>query len=205
MRWSKRIHGRRVGFALFEMTAAHGHVAVVSADFDLGAFPQRLPLEIGAQDHGGFAAAMTDGFDLDQIICPAEEGGAAFEQVTLKIGAQAVAEHGNIEFVGGLGQLEDLVAGEKLRFVDQHAGERLMGVRGFDLSEEVILSRKTDGFGGKADTRADPSGAATGVDAGSEEQGGHAPFLVVVARLEEEGGFACVHRRVIKVHLGHTG
>ena len=62
---------------------------------------------------------MADGFDLDKLVCPSKELLAALEEVSLKIRAQAVSEHGDIEPVGDFAQLVNLRAGQKLCLVDE--------------------------------------------------------------------------------------
>ena len=88
------------------MFAADGDVAFVAADFDLGAFAQDGAFGIGAQNHRGFAAAVADGFYLDEIIGPREQVLAALEEVALKIGAQSVGKYGDAKAVSDFPQLK---------------------------------------------------------------------------------------------------
>ena len=68
-------------------------------------------------------------------------------------------------------------------------------------SKEVIGGFEGDRIGGESNPRADFSFSETVVDFRSENQRAHAPFAVVVARLQQDGGFARVHRRVVEVQL----
>jgi hypothetical protein len=111
------------GEGVFEMAAAHGDVAVVAADLDLGAVAHGVAGGVDAEVHRGLAAAVADRFQLGEIVGEREERGAAGEEVALKIGAQAVAEHGDFEGVGDIGGLPHLVGGEELGFVDEDAGD----------------------------------------------------------------------------------
>ncbi len=69
------------------MKSAHRNIALVAADFDLSAFSDCLALGIGAQVHGGLATAVANGFELDQVVGPAEQGGATGEEVAQEVGA----------------------------------------------------------------------------------------------------------------------
>ena len=93
-----------------EVLTAHGDVALVAADFDLGAFSDCVAFGIGAQVHGGFTGTVANRFELDQVVGPAEQGGAAGKEVALEVGSQAVTEHGDAELVGDLAELLDLCA-----------------------------------------------------------------------------------------------
>src|SRR3546814_19602604 len=82
------------------MAAAERDIAVVSADFGLFAFADRAPFPIHAQVHGRLAPAFADRLDLRQRVGEAEQRGAAFEQLPLEIGADAVAKNGDGQPVG---------------------------------------------------------------------------------------------------------
>src|SRR4051812_39421276 len=51
-----------------EMPAAHRDVTVVAADFNLGALLDAAAIRTDAEVHRGLAAAVADGFQLDEII-----------------------------------------------------------------------------------------------------------------------------------------
>lgn len=52
----------------------------------------RCLADVEAQDHRGLATAVTDGFQLDEVLRPREEPLAALEEIALKVGAQAVTQ-----------------------------------------------------------------------------------------------------------------
>jgi hypothetical protein len=70
-------------------------------------------------------------------------------------------------------------------------------------SKKVVVRLEWDGIRSKTDSGADFAFAETVVDFWSENQGAHASFPVVIAGLKQDRGFARVHRRVIKIQLGH--
>ena len=55
----------------------------------------------------------------------------------------------------------------------------------------------------QANPRRDILLAITDVNDRSEQQDSHPAFFVVMSRLQERSAFAGVHRRVVKVELGH--
>ena len=59
-----------------------------------------------------------------QRIRDAEQGRRAGEQFRLKIGAQAIADDRDIRLIRQSCELQNLCAGEELRFIHQHASER---------------------------------------------------------------------------------
>ena len=108
------------------MFAADGDVAFVAANFHLGAFAEDVALGVSAQNHRCLAAAVADGFYLDEIIGPREQVLAALEEVALKIGAQSVGKYGDAEVVSDFPQLKNLRAREELRLVDKHTVDGLL-------------------------------------------------------------------------------
>ena len=108
---------------LEEMAAAQRDVAVVAADLGLRAGGDGMALGIDAQVHRRLAPAFAHRLQLDQRVGQREQRRRAGEQLALEIGAQAVAEHRDAELVGDPAQLQDMVAGQELRLVDQHAVE----------------------------------------------------------------------------------
>jgi hypothetical protein len=146
---------------------------------------------------------VADRLELGEVVGEAEQGGAAREEFALEVGAQPIAEDGEVEDVGDVAELPDLLGGEELGLVDQHAGDRSRGVGGAHLVEQVVAGGDRDGGGVQPDARLDAAGAVAGVDRRGEKQGAHAALLVVVARLEQDGALARVHRGVVKIDLGH--
>jgi len=135
-----------VSEGVLKMAATHGDVAIVAADLNLGAFTDGFTVGAEAYVHGGFAAAVADGFELGEIIGEGEERAAAGKELRLEIGAQPVAEDGDIESVGYIGELFDLGAGEELGFVYEDAGDGGRSVFVADAIEDVI--GRCEYFGG---------------------------------------------------------
>jgi len=148
---------------------------------------------------------VADGLELDQVVGEGEQARAAGEEVRLEIGAQAVAEDGDVELVDDVGGLVHLRGGEELGLVDEDAGDGADAVLALDAAEEVVGVGQDLGRRLEADARAHAAEAGSGVDGGGEDERAHPAFLVVVARLQEDGGFAGVHRRVVEVKLRHGG
>jgi hypothetical protein len=187
--------------AFVEVPSANGDVTIVSTDLDLFAIADRAAFGVDPQDHGRFAAAMADGFDFRQAIGPSQQVLAALEQVALEVGPKAISEHRDGEPVGDIAQLPDLGLGQELGFVDQDAMDAGGSVFTLGDSKEVIRGFEGDRIGGESNPRADFSFSEPVVDFRSENQRTHAPFAVVVARLQQYRGFARIHRRVVEVQL----
>ena len=75
---------------------------------------------------------MADGADLAHIVGNGEQRHRAGKQLALEIGAQSVAHDRNVDPVGDARQLPDLILAKKLRFVDEDAGDRLVGMQTLD-------------------------------------------------------------------------
>src|SRR5258708_2351131 len=102
---------RRFAFfqALEEMAAAERDIAVVAADLGLGSSRDRMALGVDAEVHRRLAAAFADRLQFDQGVGEREQGRAALEQVSLEIGAEAVAEDRNADLVADPAQLQHLI------------------------------------------------------------------------------------------------
>lgn len=187
--------------AFVEVPSANGDVSIVSADLDLFAIADRAAFGVDPQDHGRFAAAVADGFDFRKAIGPSQQILAALEQVALEVGPKAIGEHRDGESVGDIAELADLGFGQELGFVDQDAMDAGGGVFALGDSKEVIGGSEGERIGGESNPRADFSFSEPVVDFRSENQRAHSPFAIVVARLQQDCGFACVHRRVVEVQL----
>ena len=109
--------------ALEEVAAAQGDVAVVAADLGLGARRDGVAFAVDAQVHRRLAPALAHRLQLDQRVGQREQRRRAGKQLAAEVGAQAVAEHRNADLVGDAAQLQDMVAGQELRLVDQQAVE----------------------------------------------------------------------------------
>ena len=187
--------------AFVEVPSANGDVSIVSTDLDLFAIADRAAFGVDPQDHGRFTAAVADGFDFRKAIGPSQQVLAALEQVALEVGPKAIGEHRDGESIGDIAELAHLGLGQELGFVDQDAVDAGGGVFALGDSKEVIGRSKRDRIGGESNPRADFSFPEPIVDFRSENQRAHSPFAIVVARLQQDCGFACVHRRVVEVQL----
>jgi len=187
--------------AFVEVPSANGDVSIVSTDLDLFAVADRAAFGVDPQDHGRFTAAVADGFDFRKAIGPSQQVLAALEQVALEVGPKAIGEHRDGESIGDIAELAHLGLGQELGFVDQDAVDAGGGVFALGDSKEVIGGSEGDRIGGESNPRADFSFSEPIVDFRSENQRAHSPFAIVVARLQQDCGFACVHRRVVEVQL----
>ncbi len=185
------------------MLSAHRDVAFVTADFDLFALFNGAAIGVGAEVHSGFTAAVADGFKFDEIVCPAKQCGAAREEVALEIGAQAVAEHGDFDLVGDLAELLDLLACEKLRFINQHTGNGFLFVGCAGGREQIVRVFKRPRLFGESDARGNGAGTGSLVDFRCKQQSLHTALLVIVAGLQEDGAFARVHCGIVEVEFCH--
>ena len=147
---------------------------------------------------------MADGADFAQHVGDGEELGRAGEELALEIGAEAEGHHRDVEPVGDAGELPDLVVGEELGLVDEDAIDARGGVLGADaiLKRSSVVGEEL-GFGLDAEARADHADAVLGIERRGEQQRAHAALAVVVGGLEQQGGFAGVHRGVGEVELCH--
>ncbi len=187
--------------AFVEVPSANGDVSIVSTDLDLFAVADRAAFGVDPQDHGRFTAAVADGFDFRKAIGPSQQVLAALEQVALEVGPKAIGEHRDGESIGDIAELAHLGLGQELGFVDQDAVDAGGGVFALGDSKEVIGGSEGDRIGGESNPRADFSFSEPVVDFRSENQRTHAPFAVVVARLQQDRGFARIQRGVVDVPL----
>jgi hypothetical protein len=155
------------------VAAAEALVALVAADLDLGAAGEDTATRVAADDHGGLAAAVTDGADLSHLVGEGEEGGRAGEELAAEVDAQAIGHHRDMEVIHGAGELPDLGGGEELRLVHEDAGDGAFGEAGPDALEQVVGGVVGVGGGLDADAAADAALAGAGVEAGGQEIGLH--------------------------------
>src|SRR5262249_30021773 len=99
---------RTIAHLLHIMAPAERDIAVVAADFGLGALGDGLAACVDAQVHRRLAAAGADRLDLLQAVRDAEQGCRSFEQLGAEIGTQAIAEHRHVELVTDAGEAEHL-------------------------------------------------------------------------------------------------
>jgi hypothetical protein len=140
---------------------------------------------------------------LDERIGKGEQGRRAGEKVGLEVGAQAVAEDGDRKVVGDAAELEDVIAGEELGFVDQHAMQfALLQFLG-DLGQQVDAFVVGAGRRIEGDARTDGPAAGAIVEAGGPQHGFHAALAIIEIGLKQGRRFPRVHRRIIEIELGH--
>ena len=111
-------HGDTARERVLEVAAAGGDITVVASDLDLRAFLYAAAVGSDAEIHRGFAAAVADGLQFSQVVRDTEQRRAAGEELALEIRPEPVAKHRNVEGVGDVAYLPDLLRGEKLRLVD---------------------------------------------------------------------------------------
>ena len=95
------------GFPLRPVLPAKGDIALVTAELDLRSGLYDLTIEQPSVI-SGLPSAPADGFDLLYGVGQCQEPMAAFKQITLEVGAQAIADDGNILLVHDIDQLLDL-------------------------------------------------------------------------------------------------
>ena len=125
-----------------KMPATQGYIAIIATNLGLLARGHRLALPVNTQVHRRLAATGAHRFQLGQRIGNRQQPLAARTQIAQKIGTQALAEHGNAQIIGDMRQLPDLVLGQELGFIDQHAIERAHRMRAGHGSKQI-------GFGSK--------------------------------------------------------
>ncbi|KAG1080821.1 hypothetical protein G6F40_015728 [Rhizopus arrhizus] len=72
-----------------------------------------------------------------------------------------------------------------------------------DPALQVGIAVEGHAIGAQADARSDHAGAGTIVQARGQDRHPHAALAVVVRALQQGGGLAGVHRRIVEVELGH--
>ena len=91
-------------------------------------------------------ATGADSLDLDKLFGPSQQVATAFKRLALKVGAEAVGEDGDIQFITDQGELEYLRLSTELSLIDQDAVEVFVLVNFENLGEEVGVSVKDLGF-----------------------------------------------------------
>ena len=132
---------------------AHGDIAVVAPQKDLGTLGDNVALTIDSGIDRCLGPTVADGFDLLDGICHLHEPQRAGEQVGLKVRAQAEAHHGHIVVVHNAAQLVNLVHREKLTLVhDDHIAlsQMLLPEPGIGISvrrQHIRLCAEADAAG----------------------------------------------------------
>src|SRR6186713_1004817 len=105
------------GNGLRKMPAAQRYVPLVAADLDLLALAFDRTVCLDTHHHDGFAPAVTDGLDFDQVVGPAQQLRAAGKKIAAEVGAQSITKHRDVQFVDHAAELFDLLGREELRLV----------------------------------------------------------------------------------------
>ena len=165
---------------------AHGGVAVVAAEHDLGALGDDVAVAVDAGIDSRLCAARADRFDLGDGVGEFHEPPRSREEVSLKIGPEAEAQHRDVLVVDDVAQFVDLFRREKLALIGDDDG-------GFSMFAEF----PENGVGGQNDLRvlgeADPApddvGAIPRVGGRLDEPDCHALFFIVEFCDQRLGGF----------------
>ena len=118
---------------------------------------------------------------------------SSFRLFTLEIGPQPVGQHRNAQLVRNLAELEYLVLGQKLGFVNQYTVQRFLGVARLCESEQIAVFRKGRRFGLDTDARGHLAGLIAVVERRRQHQRPHTPFFIVVAGLQQARRLAGIH------------
>lgn len=121
----------------------------------------------------------------------------------MEIGSQAVSEHWNVESIANITELSYLWFRKELGFVDEDAVDFFVVVFALCETEQVIRGSEGNGICAKTDTRSDFSISETIIEIGTENKCSHSTFLIVIAGLQQDCGFSCVHRGVVKIEFRH--
>jgi hypothetical protein len=186
-----------------EFPAAHRDVTVVAADLDLRTLAHCVAGLVDAHDHGGLAPRVTDRLQFLELVGPGQQVAAALEQLALKIRAQAETQHRYIQPVDHFGELIDLVAGQELGLVDQHAVNVAVRQPRTHVVEQVVLRRESDRGRLESDPGADDAGRVPVVQARRVQHRIHAALAVIVGGLQQDRGLARIHGRVVEVQFSH--
>ena len=104
------------------MPAAQADVLRISAQQDLLSFPHDFAL-MDARVKRRLAPAPADGLDLFDGICPAQQFTASFKEISLKIGAQPIADHRDVLLIHNVYKPANLLSRQEIRLVHNHAGD----------------------------------------------------------------------------------
>ena len=104
------------------MLAAQADVLVVGPQHHLLALLDDVAALVKAGVAQGFLAAPADGLDLLDHVRRGQQLRRAGEQLPLEVGAQAVADDGDVPVVHQIGEVAHLVPGEELGLVHDDAG-----------------------------------------------------------------------------------
>ena len=89
----------------------------------LGTFPHPVSVCVEPRIHGRLFATGANGLDLDKLFGPRQQIATALKRLPLKVGAEAVGENGDVQFITDQGELEYLCLGTELSLIDKNAVE----------------------------------------------------------------------------------
>ena len=145
---------------------AHGHIAVVAAEKDLGTLGDDLALAVDAGVDGGLSAAGADGLDLGKGVGQLHKALGTGEEMGQKVRAQTKAEHRQILFIHQRAKLVYLQGSEKLRLIGDY--NIMLSGKGV-LGADVLIGSDDAGLALKPDAAADDLRPVAGVGAGLYE------------------------------------
>ena len=94
--------------------------------------------------------------------------------------------------------------GQKLRFVDQHAGDRLLTMVRKNTALDIGVGLVAMRIAGQADPARDRAEAGTIVERGGPQRHAHAAFAVIECGLQQCAALACIHAGEVEIELGHA-
>ena len=185
--------------------AAAGDVAFVAADFHLLPFGQDFAVGIDAGIDDGFSSAGACGFHFIDSVGHFKEAAGTLEEVSLKVGAQAVADDVDAEVVDDSGELVDLRSGEELGLIDENPARGVVGREPDEVANhyiEVGVGLNPGAFALDTDSAADDVAVIAGVDDRFHAEILQTSFLEVIGGSEQQGGFSGAHGAVSEIKLG---
>ena len=133
-----------------------------------------------------------------------QQTGGAGEALEGEVGAQAVADDGDVQLYRHHEQLLGLLGSEELALVTEHTGQRpALAAGGPDGLHQVHVRRHQQIGRAAAAQTAHEVAAALGVHLRLEDEHPHPLLLVVVGHLHQRGALAAVHCAVTEIKLCH--
>lgn len=181
--------------------AADGHVAVVTADFNLFALLDEIPGSVYTGVDDCFVSAVARGFNLIYSVGDFEKAARAFEKMALEVGAEAVAYNVYAEIIDNAGKLINLRFAQELSLVDQQPFHNTpaFAAKRTDEVIQVRIGINPRTFALDAYAGADHVAGFPGVYHGLEAFIGHPAFFEIIGRREQQGGLGRPHRTVTEI------
>merc|ERR1719440_1164818 len=186
--WRLRTFGKCNPFVEVPPTLAN--IALIASHLNLLSSCQGCSITPDALVHSCLATTSTNCLYLRQDICIDQQVLAALEWLSKEVAAEAIAEHGDLQLICNVCQLNHLLLVEKLRFIHQQATNIMLLIGLFvflSFSDRLLGIVQEIEFCTKLDRRCFEA------DAGSylvfanqlwdEEQGPQTTLVVVVACL----------------------